>query len=243
MAKRLTDNVITGSDKRLGLYFYYSPHFGLNIIRKTTSLTGIRVKTDKAFKGFRESSNRMKQASPIAASLYKLVPAEIKQYNVYRLLTGEAIKMLKAGLDTEVIIEALKRLHIDPLLQEAEKKFNCKEAITPRKSPREKDLKSFIGFPEPNPHHAGIMGKRLRYRVRQHKVLINESPTDPGCSSLQVINGTVSLNISTPVPAYEKLSLHTKAQKIPELIYLGRLPECKNLKMWAYSSKFPGSAG
>ncbi len=100
MAKRLTNNVITGSDKRLGLYFYYSPYFGHNIIRKTTSLTGVRVKTDNAFKGFRESGNRMKQASPIAAALYRLIPAEIKQYSMYRLLTGEALKMIKAGLDT-----------------------------------------------------------------------------------------------------------------------------------------------
>ena len=119
MANRRTNNIITGSDNGLGLYFYYSPHFGLNIIWKTTSLTGIRVKTEKAFKGFRESGNRMKQASPNAASLYKLIPAEIKQHSVYRLLAGEALKMLKAGLDTLVIIEELKRLYVDPLLQEA----------------------------------------------------------------------------------------------------------------------------
>ncbi len=241
MGKRLTNNVITGSDKRLGLYFYYSPYFGLNIIRKTTSLTGVRVKTDKAFKGFRESGNRMKQASPIAASLYKLIPAEIKQYSVYRLLTGEALKMLKADLDTESIIEELKRLHIDPLLQEAGKKFICKEADTARKSPQEKGLKSFMSFPDPKPHHPGITGKRLRYRVRQHTVLINESQTDLGYSNLQVINNPAPLNTSMPVPANEKHSLKTKAHKIPELIYLGRLPECKHLKMWAYSSQFPGS--
>ena len=241
MAKRLTNNVITGSDKRLGLYFYYSPHFGQNIIRKTTSLTGIRVKNDKAFKGFRESGNRMKQASPIAASLYKLIPVEIRQYPVYRLLTGEALKMLKADLDTEEIIEELKRLYIDPLLQEAEKKFICKETITPRKSPQEKGLKSFTRFPEPGPHHPGKTGKRWRYRVRQHTLLINESQTDSGCSNLQVTNNPAPLNTSMPVPANEKLSFNTKAHKIPELIYLGRLPECKNLKMWVHSSKFPGS--
>src|SRR5664279_530247 len=243
MGKRLTNNVITGSDHRLGLYFYYSPHFSLNIIRRTTSLTGIRVKTDKAFKGFRESGNRMKQASPIAASLYKLIPAEIKQYSIYRLLTGEALKMLKAELDTEVIIAELKRLHIDPLLKEAVKIFICKEEITTRKSPQEKGLKSFTRFPEPKPHHPGITGKRLRYRVRQHVVLINESQTALGYSNLQVIHRPAPLNTSMPVPANEKHSLYTKAQKIPELIYLGRLPECKQLKMWVYSSKFPGSAG
>ena len=147
MAKRLTNNVITGSDPKLGLYFYYSPHFGQNIIRRTTSLTGARVKTDKAFKGFRESGNRMKQASPIAASLYKLIPAELKQYSIYRLLTGQALKMLKADLDTELIIEELKRLHIDPLLQEAEKKCIRKEANRTRRNPQEKGPEKFYTFP------------------------------------------------------------------------------------------------
>jgi hypothetical protein len=91
MAKRLTNNVITGNDRRLGLNFYYSSKFGHNIIRKSSSLTGARVMKEIAFKGFRESGNRMKQASPIAASLYKLIPAELKQYSLYRLLTGEAL--------------------------------------------------------------------------------------------------------------------------------------------------------
>ena len=95
--KRLANNVITGIDRKLNLYYYYSPYSGKNIVRRCSSLTGERVKKDAAFRGFRESGNRMKEASPIAASLYKMVPAEIKQYNLYRLLTGEALKMLKAG--------------------------------------------------------------------------------------------------------------------------------------------------
>jgi hypothetical protein len=243
MPKRLTNNVITGSDKRLGLYFYYSPHFGANIIRRTTSLTGIRVKTDKAFKGFRESGNRMKQASPIAASLYKLIPNEIKQYRVYRVLTGEALKMIKAGQDTELIFEELKRLHIDPLLQEAGKKCIGKTAITPGKNPQEKGLKSIIRFPESKPHYPAAPARRLRYRVRQHNVLMNESQTAPGYANLQGVNSHVSLNTSMPLPANEKHVLNTKTHKFPELIYMGRLPECKKLKMWVYSSQFPGSAG
>ena len=51
---------------------------GLNIIRKSTALTGSKVKNDAAFKGFRESGNRMKEASPIAASLYNLIPKGTK---------------------------------------------------------------------------------------------------------------------------------------------------------------------
>jgi hypothetical protein len=80
MGKRITHDVITGSDPQLGLYLYYSPHFDMNIWRHTSSLTGERTKKDPAFKGFRQSSNRLKQASPIAASLYKLVPVQIRQF-------------------------------------------------------------------------------------------------------------------------------------------------------------------
>ena len=80
MAKRRTHNIITGNDPELRMYFYYSPHYGLNIWRRGSSLTGERTKTDPAFKGFRQSSSRLKQASPIAASLYKMVPGHVKQY-------------------------------------------------------------------------------------------------------------------------------------------------------------------
>jgi hypothetical protein len=68
--------------------------FGINVVRKSTPLTGPRVKNDPAFKGFRRSSGRMKEASPIAAALYNQIPKEQKKYSLYRLLTGEALKML-----------------------------------------------------------------------------------------------------------------------------------------------------
>ena len=110
--KRIANNVITGIDRKLNLYYYYSPFSGKNIVRRCSSLTGERVKKDAAFKGFRESGNRMKEASPIAASLYKMVPTEIKQYSLYRLLTGEALKMLKAGKDSVTITETLKQIYI-----------------------------------------------------------------------------------------------------------------------------------
>ena len=50
----------------------YMSH-GINIIRKSSSLTGKRVEKDPAFKGFRNSCNRMKEASPIASSLYNSI--------------------------------------------------------------------------------------------------------------------------------------------------------------------------
>ncbi len=121
MGKRITFNIITGSDKRLRLNFYYSPHFDLNIWRHLSPLTGERTSKDPAFEGFRQSGNRMKEASPIAASLYKLVPAEIKQHSLYRRLTGKALNMLKEGIETTLITETLKKIYIDPLLDAPEK--------------------------------------------------------------------------------------------------------------------------
>jgi hypothetical protein len=99
--------------KEMGLY--YSPYFDQNIWRRGSSLTGERTKKDPAFKGFRQRSSRLKEASPIAASLYKRVHEQVKQYALYRTLTGEAIKMLKEGMQAAVITETLKKKYIDPL--------------------------------------------------------------------------------------------------------------------------------
>ena len=131
MGKRITYNIITGNDPRLGMCFYYSPHFDLNILRRVSSLTGERTKKDPAFKGFRQSSSRLKEASPIAASLYKLVPEQLKQYALYRTLTGEAIKMLKEGMEAAVITETLKKKYIDPLLDAPKKNSENKTVENP----------------------------------------------------------------------------------------------------------------
>jgi hypothetical protein len=90
---------------------------GRNIIRAASPLTGARTKKDPAFEGFRQSGNRMKQASPLAAALYSLIPEKQRQYSLYRRLTGEALKMIKQGVDKEVITETLRQVYIEPLLQ------------------------------------------------------------------------------------------------------------------------------
>ena len=243
MAKRLTNNVITGSDKRLGLYFYYSPYFGHNIIRKTTSLTGARVKTDNAFKGFRDSCNRMKQASPIAASLYKLIPAETKQYSIYRLLTSEALKMIKAGLDIGMIIESLKRIYIEPLINESEKELNRKEKSGPEKDQYEKGLGSFIRYPQRKPYNPGRIRKIRRYRLVHQVGQKKEFQNGSEFSNQKKSNTSERLKIFSLAQGKCKQAPNTKQEKIPGLVYLGRLPECKNLKMWIYSTDFPGITG
>jgi len=93
-----------------------------NIVRAASSLTGSRVKKDPAFQGFRKSGNRMKEASPIVAALYNQIPKEQKKYSLYRLLTGETLKMIKHGMSKADITDKLQKLYIDPVLQQPVKR-------------------------------------------------------------------------------------------------------------------------
>jgi len=112
MAIKKGNIIITGSHG--GLTGYISR--GTNIFRKSSSISPDRVKNDPSFRGFRESGNRMKKASPIAASLYRKIPQKKKEFAMYRLLTGEVIKMIKAGIKQQVIRRTLFNCYIAPLL-------------------------------------------------------------------------------------------------------------------------------
>jgi hypothetical protein len=229
MAKRLTDNIITGNDTRLGMYFYYSPHFDQNIWRRASSLTGERTKKDPAFKGFRKSINRMKEASPIAASLYGLVPKEIKQYALYRILTGEAIKMLKEGMEAAVITETLKRKYIDPLWDAPIKNFKNRMVEEPLTRGRKKGMADFTSYPQ--------IPSRVRKITRARRALLLQKITE-GQSAVEYFTSAdsdplpqTSSNISeSPFSKPEETKSRTKTTS--GLIYLGRLPECKKLKIW-----------
>ena len=86
------------------------------VYRSESSLTGKRTKIDPAFAGFRNSSNRMKEAVPIASALYRQLSKEQKQFALYRLLTGNVILLLKEGIDKTVIRETLFKRYIEPIL-------------------------------------------------------------------------------------------------------------------------------
>jgi len=229
MAKRLTHNIITGNDPGLRMCYYYSPYFDQNIWRRGSSLTGERTKNDPAFKGFRQSSSRLKEASPIAASLYKMIPGQIKQYALYRTLTGEAIKMLKEDIDAAVITETLKRKYIDPLL-DASKKYS--ENKTPEKTgirDRVKGLNDFASYPQ--------MVSRVRKISRTHRTLLLQKITESQ-SAIDYFSSTdpdplpqTSRNVSAS-PFNEPVESKPRTKTTSDLIYLGRLPECKKLKIW-----------
>jgi hypothetical protein len=201
------------------------------------------VKTDSAFKGFRESGNRMKLASPIAASLYKLIPVETKQYAIYRLLTSEALKMIKEGLDTVTIKEDLKRIYIEPLLDEPEKELARKEKFGLEKSQHEKGLKSFMRYPQQDPYNLVRIRKIRRNRLLQQVGQKTEFQIGPEFSNQQNSNTSARLKIFSLAQAKCKHASITKEEMIPGLVYLYRLPECKSLKLWIRPSDFPGITG
>ena len=227
--KRLTDNIITGYDTRLGLYFYYSPYFEQNIVRRGSSLTGERTRKDPAFKGFRQSSSRLKQASPIAASLYKLVPAQVKEYALYRTLTGEAIKMLKEGMEAAVITETLRKKYIELLLDAPIRKSEntCKQTVT---RDREKGMNDFTSFPQ-MPARTRKM-KRTRRSLLFKKITEGQPATEyfspPDSDPFKQTGNKV-----LPMSNTELLVEPKRRTKTTDgLTYLGRLAECKKLKIW-----------
>jgi len=232
MAKRLTYNIITGNDPRLRMCFYYSPYFDQNIWRRGSSLTGERTKKDPAFKGFRQSSSRLKEASPIAASLYKRVPEQVKQYALYRTLTGEAIKMLKEGMEAAVITETLKRKYIEPLLDAPKKNSENWTVEEPASRDRVEGIADFTSYPQ--------IPSGVRKITRTRRSLLLQKITE-GQSAVEYSSSTDS----DPLPRSsrnisESAFSETLPTEEPErrtkttsgLIYLGRLPECKKLKMW-----------
>ena len=103
---------ITGSDDVICGYFLHD----LNIIRKASSRTGDTMRHNAAYDSFRKSAGRLKDASPVAAVLYHQLPKHLKQFTLYRQLTGETIKMLKEGMDKTLITELLYKHHIEPRL-------------------------------------------------------------------------------------------------------------------------------
>jgi hypothetical protein len=232
MAKRLTHNIITGNDPRLGMCLYYSPYFEQNIWRRASSLTGERTKKDPAFKGFRQSISRLKEASPIAASLYKQVPEQVKQYALYRTLTGEAIKMLKEGMEAAVITESLKKKYIDPLQDAPKKKSEIKSVEEPTTRDRVKGMNDFTSYPQ-TPSGVRKITRTLRSLLLQ-KITEGQSTAEYFSSIDSDPLPPTSRNISEspysePEPT-EKSKRRIKTTN--DLIYLGRLPECKKLKIW-----------
>lgn len=96
-------------------------------VRMRSSITTRRIKKDPVFEGFRKSSFRMKDASPIASKIYQQLPK--KEYRLFRELTGKALLWLKAGLTAEEIIAKLTRDYIPAMHRTPVKKTEPVQSI------------------------------------------------------------------------------------------------------------------
>lgn len=76
-------------------------------IRSRSSLTAKRVKTDPAFRNFMLRAELMKLASPLAACIYRALPAGWKRSGLFNKLVGEVTRRLKQGWQAEAIITDL----------------------------------------------------------------------------------------------------------------------------------------
>ncbi len=204
---------------------------GINIIRKSSSLTTKRVAEETAFEGFRNSGNRMKQASPIAASLYQLLPKEQKVFALYRTLTGEVLKMIKQGMDKEAIQIILKEKYIDPILEKELAKDQSKKMLT-----TSNNVKKPLPF-------SGELLKTIPY-CRNEKQLVRtkrilQCNDGDSCQIIHIEEEELKENrTSNYKPANMEshpLVLTPKQKRVAQFspyIYMGRLKECKGLKMW-----------
>jgi hypothetical protein len=78
-------------------------------VRMQSSITAKRIKKDKAFARFRDSSQRLRIASRIASAIYRQFT--VKEYPLYREMTGKAILWLKEGCAVELIEAKLQQAY------------------------------------------------------------------------------------------------------------------------------------
>lgn len=84
---------------------------GQYYVRRKSTLSGKRVKRDKAFTLTRVYADLLGQASRLAAAVYRCLPREERRHAQYRAMTGEALKMLKEGVAADVISARLEQMY------------------------------------------------------------------------------------------------------------------------------------
>ncbi len=77
--------------------------------RRKSSLSRRRVKRDPAFANTMRCAKQLGQASKLAAEAYRTLPKKERQHELYRKLTGQAIQLLKEGMEEALIKEQLQR--------------------------------------------------------------------------------------------------------------------------------------
>jgi hypothetical protein len=103
MAKQVGDIKIIGCIDNIQFYKMDGNYYA----RKKSSLTGRRVKTDKAFAITMAYADLMKIASPLASKVYLQLPKTERDNTFRRKLIKMAMQMIKQGIRVEAIYEQL----------------------------------------------------------------------------------------------------------------------------------------
>lgn len=106
MAKQLSDTIITGT---YGNLVFYEME-GTGYVRRKSSLSRRQFKTKACFANSRNSAARFKMANRIAGEVYRSLPADIRQYNLFCVLKTAAIRLLKDGTPEQVVKTYLEAL-------------------------------------------------------------------------------------------------------------------------------------
>jgi len=107
MAKQVGPVFLTGT---VGNVTYYKMD-GQYYARSKSSLSRKRVKRSRSFKRTMEYADWLAQASKIAAAIYRLFPRKTRQHDDYRTITGQAMQLLKSGVEKKIVQELLEKEH------------------------------------------------------------------------------------------------------------------------------------
>jgi len=82
-------------------------------MRKASSLTGERVKTDPEFKNTMAWAELLKAASRLGAAVYSMLAPYRRKHKLYKSLTGMAMRLLKEGkTEGETVVELMLSIQL-----------------------------------------------------------------------------------------------------------------------------------
>lgn len=110
MAKQVGPVFITGTIGDICFYKMDGEYYA----RMKSSLTGKRVKKDRKFRRTMEYAGLMGQASKIAAGVYRLLPEDKRKHTLYRVMTGQVLRMLKDGMEPDMVKAWLHTEYLAP---------------------------------------------------------------------------------------------------------------------------------
>jgi hypothetical protein len=97
--------------RTIGRLVFYKMN-GEYYARTKSGLTAKRVKKDPKFRRTMIYAGLLGRASKIGSVVYKALPAEFKEFWMYRSFTGEALKLLKGGMKDEEVAKRLMNAYV-----------------------------------------------------------------------------------------------------------------------------------